>query len=103
MNIDGGNAPFWVNAAAQGAAAVDHRHADLRFRRLALFKAVHRFPAGEFAQLVDDSRPGARGDVDDFFAFGGVELQRAAPATRAFFNADPAHAVAPLSWTFCSS
>ena len=95
VNIYRRNAALWIDAAAQRAAAVDHRHADFRFRRFAFLEAVDRFPAGQLAQPVDDRRARARGDVDDLFAFGGVELQRAAPAARAFLNADPVHAVAP--------
>ena len=103
MNIYRRNAALRIDAAAQRAAAVDHRHADFRFRRFAFLEAVDRFPAGQIAQLVDDRRARARGDVHNLFAFGGVELQRAAPAARAFIYADPVHTVAPESWTFSSS
>ncbi len=103
VDIHRRNTSLRIDAAAQRAAAVDHRHADFRFRRLTLFKAIDGFPAGQLTQLIDDRRARACGDVNDLFAFGGVELQRAAPATRAFLNADPVHTVAPERWTFCSS
>jgi hypothetical protein len=41
----------FVDTAAQGAAAVDNRHADFRFRRFALFEAIDRLPAGQAAIL----------------------------------------------------
>jgi hypothetical protein len=53
VDIHRRNAALRIDAAAQRAAAVDHRHADFRFRRFALFEAVDRFPAGQLAQFVD--------------------------------------------------
>ena len=69
---------LYTSPAAQGASAVDNRHADVAFRRFALFKTVHRLPAGQAGDAVNDRRAGAGGDIDDLFAFDGVELKRAA-------------------------
>ncbi len=45
VNINGWDPAFRVDTAAQRTAAVDNGRADLRFRRFAFFKAVHRLPA----------------------------------------------------------
>ena len=103
MDINGRDAALRVDTAAQGAAAVDNRHADFRFRRFALFEAIDRLPAGEAGNFIDDRRAGARGDIDNLFTGNGVQFERAAPAAGAFFNANTSHDVAPDRCTFCSS
>ena len=103
VNINGRDAALRVDTAAQGAAAVDNRHADFRFRRLTLFETIDRLPAGEAGNFIDDRRTGARGDIDNFFTGNGVQFERSAPAAGAFFNANTGHDVAPDRWTFCSS
>ena len=74
MDIDGRDTTFWVEAAAQGAAAVDNGNADLLFRRLAFFEPVDGLPAGQTGDLVDDCRAGTGGNVDDLFTGNGVQL-----------------------------
>ena len=103
MDIHRRDAAFRIEPAAQGAPAVDNRHADVAFRWFPLFKPVHRLPAGQAGDAVNDRRAGAGGDIDDLFAFDGVELKRAAPAAGAFLYTNTGHDVAPDRCTFWES
>ena len=88
MDVYGRDAPFRVDTAAQRAAAVDDRHTDFFRRRFAFFKTIHRFPAGQFRQLVDNRRARARRDIHHFFAGHRVNQQRTTPATFTPVNTD---------------
>jgi hypothetical protein len=87
VDINGRDAALRVDTAAQGAAAVDNRHADFRFRRFALFEAIDRLPAGEAGNFIDDRRAGARGDIDNLFpATASVRAGR--PSRRRLFQCE---------------
>ena len=88
VNIDGRNAPLRIKTAAQRAAAVDNRDADFLRRRFAFLETVHRFPAGQFNQAVNDVRTGTGGHIKNLLAFLDIQQQRAAPAAITFDNAD---------------
>ena len=103
MDIHRRDAALRIEPAAQGAPAVDNRHADVAFRWFPLFKPVHRLPAGQAGDAVNDRRAGAGGDIDDLFAFDDVEFKGAAPAAGAFLNTNTGHDVAPDRCTFWES
>ena len=96
VNIDGRNAPLRIEAAAQGTAAVNNRHADFFGRRLAFAEAVHRFPTGQRHQAVHDIRARARGHIKNLLAIFYRQRQRAAPAAITFNNTNSLAHDAPL-------
>ena len=103
VDVDGRNTALRVEAAAQGAAAVNNGEANFAFRRFTFFKSINRLPAGQAGERIDDRRAGACGDIDNLFALNDVELKRAAPTAGSFFNTNTGHDVAPDRCTFWSS